>query len=83
MEDSIVVMFKMHERNKTVDIEIPLGISAVELIQGLNKAFVLGIETDDVNQLYMVSERPIALLRGMKTIREYGLRNGSMIHFTR
>ena len=31
---------------------------------------------------YLKSENPIALLRGNKTLAEYGIRNGTLINFT-
>ncbi len=36
-----------------------------------------------MNQYYLKAERPIALLRGERTLREYGIRDGSVINITR
>lgn len=82
MENKVVIVFNILKRNITVDLEIPLDITTRELIIGLNQAFDLGIDTSDIKQCYMKSENPIALLRGDKLLREYGLRNGSIINYT-
>lgn len=83
MEDHIIVTFEIHKRARVVDLELPLDMTAMELVEGLNKAYVLGINLEDPAQCYMACQNPIALLKGMKTLREYGLHNGSVIHFTR
>lgn len=83
MEEQITVRFVMHKKNQEEDITIPLDISAMELIMGLNSAYSLGIDTQELAECYLSCENPITLLRGNKTLREFNLRNGSIIHFTR
>lgn len=82
MEDKIVIIFHILKRSISVDLEIPLDITVRELVIGLNDAFDLGIDISDVKQCYLKAENPIALLRGNKLLREYGLRNGSIINYT-
>lgn len=81
MDEKIIVNFNIIERNFSVDIEIPLDITARELVIGLNAAYELGIDTTDAKVCYLKAENPIALLRGNKLLSEYGLRNGSAIYF--
>ena len=64
------------------DIDVPLDINAAELLQGISQAFNLGMETEDSANCYVKTENPIALLHGRKTLREYGIMNGSIINFT-
>jgi uncharacterized ubiquitin-like protein YukD len=52
------------------------------LVLALNTAYELKIDVSDIKECYLKSENPIALLRGNKTLAEYGLRNGSIINFT-
>lgn len=80
--DSAIVVFKMHKRNQSVDLQIPLFISANELVLALNTAYGLGIDTSDIKHCYLKAENPIALLKGNKTLAEFGLRNGSVINYT-
>lgn len=80
--EKAIVIFKIHKRNISVDLEIPLSISANELVYALNSGYDLQIDTSDIKSCYLKSENPIALLHGNKTLAEYGIRNGSIINFT-
>lgn len=82
MENKAIVIFKMHKRKESYDLEIPLDISANELVNALNTAYDLGIDTSDIKNCYLQAENPIALLKGNKLLSEYGIRNGSIINFT-
>jgi len=59
-----------------------LDISANDLVNGLNIAYELGIDTSNIKNCYLKAENPIALLKGNKTLADFGLRNGSVINFT-
>ncbi len=80
--DKAIVIFNNAKNNTSVDIEVPLDITATELVIGLNTAYRLNIDTTDIKKCYLKSENPIALLRGNKTLKEYGIRNGSVIYYT-
>lgn len=82
MEETIVIVFNIVSRQQQYDLEVPLNISARELMIGLNQAFDLGVDTSDVKKCYLKIENPIVLLRGNKLLRDYGIRNGSVINFT-
>lgn len=81
--DTAIVIFNIVQRNFTVDLEIPLDISANELVIALNTAYELGIDTSDIKNCYLQAENPIALLKGNKTLSAFGLRHGSIINYTR
>ena len=83
MDDKIIASFVMHRRNRRVDLVLPLDMTAHELVLALNQAYELGIRTEDLGQCYLSCENPVALLRGRRTLREIGLRDGSIVHFTR
>lgn len=76
------IVFKIVKKNKIYNLEIPLDISANELVLALNRAYTLNIDITDIKNCYLKSENPIALLRGNKKLSEYGIRNGSVIYFT-
>ena len=76
------IILNIVQRKFTVDIEVPLDISANDLVNGLNIAYKLGIDTSDIKNCYLKMENPIALLKGNKRLSEFGLRNGSIINFT-
>ena len=54
-------------------------ITANDLVLALNEAYGLGMDTDNIFSCYLVAENPIAFLRGNKTLKEFGIRNGSYI----
>lgn len=81
--DRIVVVFNDLDSKQQTDLDIPLDISANELIIGLNEVFKLGINTGDLLHCHLKAENPIALLRGNKLLSEYRLRNGTVINYSR
>lgn len=81
-KEKAIIIFNITKRNFSVDLEVPLDITANDLVNALNVAFELGIDTSDIKNCYLKADRPIALLRGNKTLAEYGIRNGSIIYTT-
>ncbi len=81
-KETAIIVFNIIKRNFTVDLEIPLDISANDLVNALNSAYELGIDTSDIKNCYLKMENPIALLKGNKILAEFGMRNGSVINFT-
>ncbi len=82
MNEKAIVIFNIVNRNFQIDLEIPLNISANELVTALNAAYELGIDTTDVKNCYLKAENPIALLKGNRMLSEFGVRNGTVIYFT-
>lgn len=81
-KESAVIIFNIVKRNFSVDLEVPLDITVNELVNALNTAYELGVDTSDIKNCYLKAENPIALLKGNKTLADFGLRNGSVINFT-
>ena len=81
-KDVATVVFFITKKNVAHEIEIPLYITANELFVALNTAYDLKVDVSNVKNCYLKAERPIALLKGNKTLAEYGIRNGSIIYFT-
>lgn len=82
MDNKAIIVFNITKRNFSVDLEIPLDISANDLVIALNSAYDLGIDTSDVKNCYLKAENPIALLKGNKLLSDYGIRNATVINFT-
>lgn len=76
------VVFQAQKKRINIDLEIPLSISANDLVVGLNDAYNLGIDTSDIKNCYLKAENPIVLLKGNKPLSEFGIRDGSLIMFT-
>lgn len=81
-KDTAVVIFKNLKIHTSVDLEVPLNITANDLVEALNIAYDLGIDTSDIKNCYLKAENPIALLKGNKTLAEFGIRDGSVIIYT-
>lgn len=82
MENRVIVVFNIPKRRFSVDLDIPLDISANDLVNALNAAYDLGIDTTDIKNCYLKAERPISLLKGNKELLDFGVRNGTEIYFT-
>lgn len=80
--EMVTVVFHMTKRNLVKDIEIPLYITANELVTALNEAYDLKIDTSNIRNCYLKAEKPVALLKGNKTLAEFGVRNGTVIYCT-
>jgi uncharacterized ubiquitin-like protein YukD len=80
MKDRVTIILRIKAKNLETDIDIPLDITAFELLTSINIAYALGIDTTDASKCYLRAESPSALLRGSKTLREYGIRDGSEIN---
>lgn len=80
MDEKAIVIFCV-KGGISVDLEVPLDITATELIHALNTAYKLGIPTERIGESYLKCENPVALLRGSKTLGGMGIHNGSRIVF--
>lgn len=83
-KEKAVVNFSILRKNgktEVVDLEIPLCITANELVIALNTAYNLGINTEDTKNCYLKAENPIVLLRGSKLLSDYKIMNGTNIFF--
>lgn len=81
--ETVAVNFINKMKNESVEIEIPVDISAKDLIIALNDTYQLGIDANNILECYLASENPIAFLRGNKSLVEYGIRNGTDIIYMR
>lgn len=81
MNNKAIVIFHIKSRQEAHDLEVPLDITANDLVIALNSAYSLGIDVNDVKSCYLKSESPIALLRGNRMLSEFGVRTGTEIYF--
>lgn len=83
MGETATVEFVNIMDDSTTEIEVPLNITANDLVRALNGAFQLEMDMENIFSCYLVAENPIAFLRGNKTLKEFGIRNGSLIIYKR
>lgn len=80
--EKAIILFRLAKSGKVFDLEVPLDITANEFVLAMNSAYRLNINTSDIKNCYLSAENPIVLLRGNKTLAEFGVRNGTVINFT-
>ncbi len=83
MNNKAIVQFINSSSKQNVELEIPINITANDLIIALNEAFDLKVDVDNIFGCYLIAENPIAFLHGNKELSEYGIRNGTKIIFKR
>ena len=81
-KEKAIVIFEMVKSQRSADLELPLDISADELVKALNTAYSLGIDTENPRNCYLQAENPFVLLKGNKALKDFGIRNGTLIRFT-
>ena len=68
--ETAIIIFHIHKEHRTVDLEVPLDLTAKELAAALNEAYGLGVDLSDINNCYLKAQNPIMLLKGnVKRIR--------------
>lgn len=80
-QEKVTVIFNIPKRNFSVDLDIPLNITANDLFIALNDAYNLGVDITDINRCYLKAEKPIGFIKGNRMLGEFGLRDGSNLYF--
>lgn len=80
--ETAVVEVRIWKENIDEDIEVPLDITVNELLLALKSIYDLDINLENVASRHLKTEYPIALLKGSKALREFGVRNGTVFHIT-
>lgn len=78
--DECMVIVNFSDGRASEDISIPLDISALELLIGLNEAYQLKYDRSRINEYSLRADNPICLLKGGRTLRSFGIMNGSEIN---
>lgn len=79
--NNAIITVKFVKKGTMLDLEVPLDISANELCTALYEKYLPELH-ENASSHSLKAERPIALLRGEKTLREYGIRDASVINIT-
>lgn len=83
MKEKVMMQFARQRTGECFDIEVPLEITANELLYALNQGLHLGLNLTDVSQCYLTTENPIALLKGDILLKDFGVHEGTKICFNR
>lgn len=80
MNSTAICILEIRETEETMDLEIPLDISAAALILALRQTFQSARAAGEPKDSYLKCENPLALLHGSRTLREWGVRDGTILH---
>ena len=83
VSNKAIVQFINKITGQNVELEIPINITANDLIIALNEAFHLEMDVNNIFNCYLDCGNPIAFLHGNKELSEFGIRNGTKIIFKR
>lgn len=75
-----MVTLRIPSRDFECDLDIPVDITAHDLITAVNEGYDLGWNTDNVAGCFLKTEHPIALLHGKRLLSEYGVANGTVLN---
>ena len=79
MDEKVIIEFINLVKNEAHELEIPVSITSNELIKTLNEIYNLKMDLENLFSCYLISENPVAFLRGNKLLSEYGIHNGTRI----
>ena len=83
MDNSVRILLIDHVGRRRMDLEVDPDVTAMEFFAGLDSALGWSVDPQNSRECYLACENPIALLRGSHTLREFGVRDGSTIHYIR
>lgn len=75
----IVITVRIPKKKVEQDLEVPTNITANDLVVALNTIYELGMDINNIADCFLKAENPIALLKGNRTLEEFGMHNGSLI----
>ena len=79
MKERVVIVFDMNNGREKYDLDVPMDITANDLIIALNETFSLGINVSKIQSCYLKANNPIVLLKGNRTLREFGVIDGTIV----
>ena len=79
MKDSAIVTVFMGDSLKCTDLELPLDITANDLIIAFSTLFSKPIKREQIFNYCIRSDAPKALLMGENLLKDYGIRDGSKL----
>lgn len=77
--DRCTVIINFSDNRPSEDLDIPLDISAVDFLIALNMAYQLNYDLSRINEYSLRGENPICLIKGSRSLRSYGVMNGTKI----
>lgn len=82
MAQRAVIVLNVIATGESHDVDVPLDITAAELLEGLNEGYGLSLGDIDPASCYVKAENPTVLMHGRKTLEQHGIMDGSVINVT-
>ncbi len=80
MKNRALVVVKNRMDGTERDFDIPLDISLNDFILALSSIYGVDLGEEKMGRRHLSVENPVTLMKGNRLLREYGLRDGSIIH---
>ena len=80
MNDKIRIIVNVSDKGVREELEVPALMTAGELMIALDTIYGLCMDRENIFQYYLKADHPKALLRGNKTLQDYGVRMGTEIY---
>lgn len=79
MKNVVTIIFKIPSIKIIKELEIPINMTANEFCRAMLSTYLNITDEKELYNCYLKSENPIALIKGEKTLQEFGLYDGSII----
>lgn len=78
MEKAIVTL-KIQNTDEEYELEIPIDITVKELCNALNIGLKLRERNINISNYYIKTFNPLSFIKGRDILKDYGIRNGTII----
>ena len=69
--ETAIIIFHIHKEHRTVDLEVPLDLTAKELAAALNEAYGLGVDLSDINNCNFFCRHSVVFLQMGRCFLKY------------
>lgn len=77
--DKAIIILKIKDRDEEFELEIPTDITVKELCKAISVGFKLDEENSQISNYYIRTFNPLAFIKGRDKLKDYGVRNGTII----
>lgn len=77
--DKAIITLKIQNTNEEYELEIPINITVKELCNALNRGLRLEERNIDISNYYIKTFNPLSFIKGRDILKDYGIRNGTII----
>lgn len=79
MKNTATIIFQIPSLKLIKELEVPLSMTGNEFCRALITTYMNVSDEKKLYNCYLKCENPIALIRGMKTLEDFGIHDGSIV----